>query len=122
MSFRVGDEVKTREPRPSGHTRLPSYLAAKRGKVERVSGDFFLPDARAAGVRPAPKETLYTVVFDGAEVWGEKEGRGLLISADLFESYLEDGTSPAPPGRGPHLGEGARLHGHGFAEEGAGGK
>ncbi len=89
MSFRVGDVVRTRAPRPTGHTRLPEYLARKRGVVERVAGEFFLPDARAAGVRPAPREALYTVVFDGVEIWGAEEGRALDVSADLFESYLE---------------------------------
>jgi len=92
MTFHVGDEVRTREPRGTGHTRLPAYLAKKRGTVERVSGDYFLPDARAAGVRPAPKEKLYTVVFDGSEVWGGAEGPALTVSADLFESYLEKVT------------------------------
>lgn len=89
MSFQVGDAVRTHTARTTGHTRLPGYLADKRGVVERVVGDFFLPDARAAGVMLAPKERLYTVVFDGTEVWGEEKAGALAVSADLFESYME---------------------------------
>ena len=32
---------------------------------------------------------LYTVVFDGRTLWGKDCGRGLAVSIDAWESYLE---------------------------------
>lgn len=89
MSFAVGEMVRTKKARETGHTRLPAYLAEKEGRVERVAGEFALADSRAAGEKPPRREKLYTVVFDGNEVWGAAKGGALSISANLFESYLE---------------------------------
>jgi nitrile hydratase len=84
MTFRVGDVVRTRAPREDGHTRLPRYLARRRGTIEAVHGPFALPDERARGVDA--RQALYTVVFDAREIWG---GEAFSIAADLFEAYLE---------------------------------
>lgn len=32
---------------------------------------------------------VYTVVFDGAEIWGEGADPSLTVSIDAWESYLE---------------------------------
>jgi hypothetical protein len=50
-----------------------------------------LPDERARGVSLSVcrKEVLYTVLFDGVEVWRERAAEPLSISADLWDSYLE---------------------------------
>jgi nitrile hydratase subunit beta len=85
--FAVGDAVRTGAPRADGHTRLPRYLGGRRGTIEAVHGPFALPDENARGARV--RETLYTVVFDGTEVFGAEAERPLSIAADLFESYLE---------------------------------
>jgi nitrile hydratase subunit beta len=85
--FSVGDVVRALEPRADGHTRLPRYLARRRGLIEAVHGPFALPDENARGVSMA--QTLYTVVFDGTEVFGPDAEPPLSIAADLFESYLE---------------------------------
>lgn len=89
--FRAGDAVRTRAHNPEGHTRLPRYLCGRKGTIETVHGVYPLPDERARGVALATctKEVLYTVVFDGREVWRERSAEPLSISADLWDSYLE---------------------------------
>lgn len=86
--FTVGQRVRAKNTHPRGHTRLPGYLAGHLGVIEADRGGFVLPDSHAHGSGEAP-ERLYTVVFDGAEVWGRDGEPGLTISADLWESYLD---------------------------------
>lgn len=88
--FSPGDSVWTRKVIPDGHTRLPQYLAGRRGRVESVLGVFPLADdrARGASLQNAVRETLYTVVFEGREVWQEGTAEPLAVSADLWDSYL----------------------------------
>jgi hypothetical protein len=89
--FRTGDRVRTVAREREGHTRLPRYLRDRAGTIESVQGIFPLPDERALGVDLAScaKQTLYTVVFEGGEVWRERLCEPLTVSADLWESYLE---------------------------------
>jgi len=89
MAFELGEPVRAGEPRPTGHTRLPAYLASKRGIVVRTIGAFALPDDRADGVREPRVENLYTVRFSAPEVWNGDAAGTDSICADLFESYLE---------------------------------
>lgn len=78
--FEPGARVRTREQRTSGHTRLPSYLQHRQGRIVRVLGEFRFADEAAQRGAGAPKQLLYTVQF---------EADGHSICADLFESYLE---------------------------------
>lgn len=86
--FTVGDTVVTRNDHPTGHTRLPRYARAKRGVIERVIGFFVFPDAAAAGAGDKP-QWLYTVTFDGTELWGAAADASSEVSIDAWESYLE---------------------------------
>jgi hypothetical protein len=87
--FAVGDVVRTRAARREGHTRLPRYLELRVGRVEAVHGPFRLADERAAGEAGTP-QTLYSVVFEGAEVWGAGAASlPMTIAADLWDSYLD---------------------------------
>ena len=86
--FRAGERVRTKNFNPSGHTRLPRYARGKIGTVEAVHDGFVLPDSNAHGKGENP-ERLYTVVFDGSEVWGEGADPTLTVSIDAWESYLE---------------------------------
>ena len=86
--FRRGDRVRARNIHPRGHTRLPRYVRGHVGRIEAEHGGFILPDAHAHGRGEAP-ERLYTVVFDGAELWGPDAEPGLSVSVDAWESYLE---------------------------------
>ncbi|WFU10971.1 nitrile hydratase subunit beta [Rhizobium sp. CB3090] len=86
--FVVGDRVRTKNINPMGHTRLPRYARAKAGVVEAVQGSFVFPDDNAHGKGENP-QWIYTVVFDGPEIWGEGADPMLTVSIDAWESYLE---------------------------------
>ncbi|PRZ41382.1 nitrile hydratase [Antricoccus suffuscus] len=90
--FSVGDRVHTRMINPAGHTRLPRYARNQVGTVERVHGSFVFPDRNAAtlsGEIDKTPEWLYTVVFDGRDVWGADTADHLMVSVDAWEPYLE---------------------------------
>ncbi|MCQ1572056.1 nitrile hydratase subunit beta [Neorhizobium galegae] len=87
-SFQPGDRVRTRNFNPETHTRLPRYARAKTGVVEAVQGSYVFPDDNAHGKGENP-QWVYTVVFDGAEIWGEGADPTLTVSIDAWESYLE---------------------------------
>jgi nitrile hydratase beta subunit len=85
--FVAGQRVRTRNFSPKTHTRLPTYAKGKTGVVEAVQGSFVFPDTNAHGGVENP-QWVYTVVFDGAEIWGEDAAPGLTVSIDAWESYL----------------------------------
>ena len=86
--FKVGDWVLTKNINPTGHTRLPRYARDKGGVVEAVREGFVFPDSNAHGDGESP-QWVYTVVFDGTEIWGEGADPTLTVSIDAWESYLE---------------------------------
>jgi nitrile hydratase subunit beta len=86
--FRTGDRVRTKNMHPAGHTRLPRYVRGHAGVVECVRGCQVFPDAVAAG-RGEEAQWLYTVVFDGRELWGEAGDPTLEVSVEAWEPYLE---------------------------------
>lgn len=86
--FAVGARVRMRpEPVPH-HTRVPGYVRGKVGTIERLHGPHVFADAHAQGLGERP-EPLYTVVFEGRELWGEASEPGLRVSVDAWQSYLE---------------------------------
>lgn len=87
-AFTPGCRVRTRNFHPEGHTRLPRYAKGKTGTIETVQGSFVFPDGNAHGRGENP-QWVYTVVFDGSEIWGESADPGQTISIDAWESYLE---------------------------------
>jgi len=87
-SFTVGDRVRTKNIHPATHTRLPRYARNKVGVVERINGCHVFPDTNAQGKGDHP-QWLYTVVFDGAELWGPDGDPSLKVSIEAFEPYLE---------------------------------
>ncbi|TIR87081.1 MAG: nitrile hydratase subunit beta [Mesorhizobium sp.] len=86
--FQAGDRVRTKNFSPTGHTRLPRYARGKNGRIEAVRDGFVFPDSNAHGKGENP-QWVYTVVFDGAEIWGEGADPTLEVSIDAWESYLE---------------------------------
>lgn len=86
-AFAPGDRVRTRNFHPEFHTRLPRYARGKVGVVETVQGSFVFPDDNAHGNGENP-QWVYTVVFDGAELWGCGGDPDLSVSIDAWESYL----------------------------------
>lgn len=86
--FAVGARVRTRSGHVEHHTRLPAYASGKVGRIERAHGMHVFADANAQGQGEQP-QWLYTVVFEGATLWGAQCAAGLLVSVDAWDSYLE---------------------------------
>lgn len=86
--FSTGERVRTKVFNPTGHTRLPRYARGKVGVIDAVREGFVLPDTNAHGRGENP-EWVYTVVFDGREIWGEGADPTLSVSIDAWERYLE---------------------------------
>ena len=84
--FRIGDQIRTRNIHPRGHTRLPRYLRRHVGEIVAVHGAHVFPDSSATGKGEDP-QWLYTVRFSAAELWGRSAREQ--IHADLWEPYLE---------------------------------
>jgi len=86
--FKVGDRVRTKNMHPATHTRLPRYARDKVGVIERNNGCQMFPDSVASNLGDNP-QWLYTVVFDGRELWGRDSDPTLKVSIEAFEPYLE---------------------------------
>jgi nitrile hydratase beta subunit len=86
--FAAGDRVRAKNIHPPTHTRLPRYVRGHLGIVERVLGCHVFPDSNATGAGENP-QWLYTVTFDGVELWGEASDPSLKVSVDAWEPYLE---------------------------------
>jgi nitrile hydratase len=86
--FKPGDRVRAKNINPPSHTRLPRYARGRVGVVEAVRGCHVFPDSAATG-RDENPQWLYTVVFDGRELWGESADPMLKVSVEAFEPYLD---------------------------------
>jgi nitrile hydratase subunit beta len=86
--FAVGDRVRMKNMHPAGHTRLPRYVRGHAGVIECVRGCHVFPDAVVAGRGEEP-HWLYTVVFDGRELWGEGSDPTVKVSVEAWEPYLD---------------------------------
>ncbi len=86
--FVVGQEVRTRNLNPAGHTRLPRYARAKLGVIRAHHGAHVLPDTNAHGGGECP-EHLYSVAFTARELWGQTAAPKDKVMLDCWESYLE---------------------------------
>ena len=86
--FKPGDRVHTKNINPASHTRLPRYARGRGGVIEAVRGFHVFPDSVTAGGGENP-QWLYTVVFDGRDLWGANADPTLTVSVEAFEPYLE---------------------------------
>lgn len=86
--FAPGDRVRARNIHPRSHTRLPRYVRGHVGVVELVHQPNVFPDSVVRGDGEDP-QWLYTVRFEGGELWGDDAEPGTAISVDAFEPYLE---------------------------------
>jgi nitrile hydratase beta subunit len=86
--FKAGDRVRVRNIHPVTHTRLPRYVRGHVGTVELVHGCHAFPDAVATNAGDTP-QWLYTVVFEGGELWGPGADKTVKVSIDAFEPYIE---------------------------------
>lgn len=86
--FEIGQEVRTRNTNPTGHTRLPRYARGHKGIIERIHGVHVFPDTNAHGQGEQP-QWLYAVCFTAKELWGSNQPGRTDIFIDLWEPYLE---------------------------------
>ncbi|WP_420132884.1 nitrile hydratase subunit beta [Rhodopseudomonas sp.] len=86
--FKIGDRVRTKTMHPRGHTRLPRYVRGHVGVIELLHGAHVFPDSNARGEGERP-QSLYTVTFEGRDIWGDEAEPGLRVSVDAWDSYLE---------------------------------
>ncbi len=86
--FQAGDRVRAKNVHPTGHTRLARYARGKAGVVLRDHGVHVFPDTNAHGLGEQPRH-LYSVRFEGRELWGDSAGPRDAVHLDLWESYLE---------------------------------
>jgi nitrile hydratase beta subunit len=85
--FAVGDRVRTRMIHPPTHTRLPRYVRGNVGTIEMLHGVHVFPDSNSLGQENP--QWLYTVTFDGRELWGADGDASVKTSVDAWESYLD---------------------------------
>lgn len=86
--FKPGDWVRAKNINPPSHTRLPRYARGRDGVIEAVRGCHVFPDSVTTGGGENP-QWLYTVVFDGRQLWGPNADPTLTVSVEAFEPYLE---------------------------------
>lgn len=86
--FAIGDRVRAKVMHPPTHTRLPRYVRGHVGVIELLHGTHVFPDTNAMGQGEQP-QWLYTVAFEGRELWGDDGDATATISVDAWDSYLE---------------------------------
>jgi nitrile hydratase subunit beta len=86
--FSIGERVRAKNMHPPTHTRLPRYVRGHVGIIERIQGCHVFPDSVTTGAGENP-QWLYTVVFDGRELWGPDSDPTVKVSVEAFEPYLE---------------------------------
>jgi nitrile hydratase subunit beta len=86
--FKAGERVRARNINPPTHTRLPRYVRGHVGTVEAVRGCHVFPDSVVIGAGEDP-HWLYTVVFEGRDLWGPDGDPTVKVSVEAWEPYLE---------------------------------
>ena len=86
--FQTGQRVRARNMNPTGHTRLPRYVRAKLGTIERDHGVFVFPDTNAHLLGEKPQH-VYSVRFAARELWGEQAAPHDAVYVNLWDDYLE---------------------------------
>ena len=86
--FALGDRVRVRSTRAVPYTRQPGYVTGKPGVIVAHLGATVFPDAKTVGRHALPQH-LYTVAFEGADLWGAAAEPGTEMRVDLYETYLE---------------------------------
>jgi nitrile hydratase len=91
--FKPGQSVRVRNLNPLGHTRAPRYIRGKTGTIDRDHGVMVFPDTNAAGTGKKPQH-VYSVRFEGREVWGPDAPSKEAIYVDLWDDYLDPAQDP----------------------------
>lgn len=86
--FAVGDKVRAININPRTHTRLPRYIRGHVGTVTAAREAFVYADQRAHSDGEDP-QWVYSVRFEGAELWGPDAGVKDAVYIDLYQPYIE---------------------------------
>jgi nitrile hydratase subunit beta len=86
--FHAGQQVRSRNMHPVGHTRLPRYVRGKTGTINRDHGVFLFPDTNALFLGEKPQHA-YSVRFAARELWGDQAAPQDSVYVDLWDDYLE---------------------------------
>jgi len=86
--FQMGQRVRARNMHPVGHTRLPRYVRAKLGTIDRDHGVFVFPDTNAHSLGEKPQH-VYSVRFAARELWGDQAAPRDAVYVDMWDDYLE---------------------------------
>ncbi len=93
--YQPGDRVRVRVDNPGGHFRTPAYIQGQTGQVAALCGVFANPESLAYGGPGQPRQPLYRVEFDQAQVWPEYRGPASdKILVDIYQHWLEPAASP----------------------------
>lgn len=85
-SFAVGDAVRVRRLRPTGHTRCPRYVRGAEGVVDAIRGTDRFP---GEGPSRGTVQPVYAVAFHSVALFGTTDEPAWTVYLDLWEEYLE---------------------------------
>ena len=86
--YAAGDTIVTNRNAPAKHTRLPRYARGSKGVIERYMGIFRFADAYADD--RIEHQHVYSVRFDGHELWGDDCEENTCVRLEIYESYIEE--------------------------------
>ena len=80
--------MRAKNIHPRTHTRLPRYVRGRIGTVAACLGAFAFADSLAQG-KSTDLQHVYSIRFEGSELWGPDAGPKDAVYIDLYESYVE---------------------------------
>jgi len=90
VRFALGERVRVRDTAPLGHIRTPFYIRGHVGTIERLCGNFPMPEELAQMRSGLPAQPLYRVRFLQREVWPDYRGRADdVVEIEIFQHWLE---------------------------------
>jgi len=90
--FEQGNTVRIRSQFTMFHSRVPAYAKGRTGVIERVLGEFVIPEDDAWGRlwKDGRKAHLYRVQLHQTEIWpGYRGSKTDTNELEVFEHWLE---------------------------------
>ena len=88
--FAVGQRVRVQAHYPPGHVRTPFFIRGKSGQVIEIAGNYANPEELAYGRDGLPRQALYRVQFQQADIWPDYQGpEHDTTVVDIYEHWLE---------------------------------
>lgn len=85
--FELNQTVIVKSNNPKSHTRAPSYVHGVHGTIIHLHGPHIYADEHAKSGNKVAQH-LYSVRFEGRDVWGDEAEPNSCVYVDLFEPYL----------------------------------